>query len=95
MKAIIIILIILLCVAVLYLFAIAPRLIHAPSAERFLKQNLYAHRGLHNNQSDAPENSMAAFKKAADSSYGIELDPWGRSQGTIFSNCNLTANMIA
>lgn len=74
MKVIIIILIILLCAAVLYLLAIAPRLIHAPSAGVFLKQNLYAHRGLHDNRSDAPENSMAAFKKAVDCGYGIELD---------------------
>ena len=74
MKVIIIILIILLCAAVLYFLAIAPRLIHAPSAGVFLKQNLYAHRGLHDNRSDAPENSMAAFKKAVDCGYGIELD---------------------
>lgn len=32
----------------------------------------YAHRGLHGN--GVPENSMAAFKAALDSGYGIELD---------------------
>ncbi len=58
----------------LYLSAIAPRLIKGPSAESFLKQILYAHRGLHDNRTDAPENSMAAFKKAVDAGYGIELD---------------------
>ncbi|MBR4994087.1 MAG: glycerophosphodiester phosphodiesterase, partial [Lachnospiraceae bacterium] len=34
----------------------------------------FAHRGLHDNKSEAPENSMAAFKKAVDAGYGIELD---------------------
>lgn len=33
----------------------------------------FAHRGLFNNE-DIPENSMAAFKKAIDKGYGIELD---------------------
>ena len=32
----------------------------------------YAHRGLHGN--GVPENSMAAFRAALDSGYGIELD---------------------
>lgn len=34
----------------------------------------YAHRGLHDNRSDAPENSMKAFQKAVDAGYGIEFD---------------------
>lgn len=33
----------------------------------------YAHRGLHN-KSDAPENSISAFKKAKEKGYGVELD---------------------
>lgn len=39
-----------------------------------LKKHLYAHRGLHNNDTDAPENSMAAFQKAVAAGYGIEFD---------------------
>lgn len=35
---------------------------------------LYAHRGLHDNATDAPENSLAAFRKAVEAGYGIELD---------------------
>ncbi|MBR0163277.1 MAG: glycerophosphodiester phosphodiesterase [Lachnospiraceae bacterium] len=35
---------------------------------------MYAHRGLHDNQTDAPENSLAAFRKAVEAGYGIELD---------------------
>ena len=54
-----------------YLFAVAPRLYDRP--ERMPKV-YYAHRGLHDNISDAPENSMAAFRKAVDAGYGIELD---------------------
>lgn len=34
----------------------------------------YAHRGLHNNQSDCPENTLAAFRKAVEAGYGIEMD---------------------
>ncbi|SEL00490.1 Glycerophosphoryl diester phosphodiesterase family protein [Butyrivibrio sp. ob235] len=67
-------LIIIVVLVVLYLLAIMPRMIGRPSAEKLLKQNLYAHRGLHDNNTEAPENSMAAFKKAVDAGYGIELD---------------------
>lgn len=34
----------------------------------------YAHRGLHDNDSDTPENSIPAFQKAINAGYGIELD---------------------
>lgn len=34
----------------------------------------YAHRGLHDNSQDAPENSMRAFEKAIAAGYGIECD---------------------
>lgn len=54
-----------------YLYAISPRLTERP--ERMPKV-YYAHRGLHDNRSDAPENTMAAFQKAVDGGYGIELD---------------------
>ncbi len=39
--------------------------------ERFLKFR-YAHRGLHGE--NQPENSLSAFKAAADAGYGVELD---------------------
>jgi glycerophosphoryl diester phosphodiesterase len=39
-----------------------------------LKKVYYAHRGLHDNSSAAPEKSMLAFKKAVAAGYGIELD---------------------
>lgn len=59
--------------AILYLWAIMPRMIQRPDYSRLMDWH-YAHRGLHNNESDAPENSMAAFKKAIEAGYGIELD---------------------
>ena len=57
----------------LYLLMIMPRIAGRPSRDPFLGV-LYAHRGLHDNVTDAPENSMAAFKKAVDAGYGIECD---------------------
>ena len=35
---------------------------------------MIAHRGLFDNHSEAPENSLAAFRKAVDQGFGIELD---------------------
>lgn len=59
--------------AVLYLLAIKPRLSKKREWIPF-KEVYYAHRGLHDNQSQAPENSMEAFRKAVKAGYGIELD---------------------
>ena len=65
--------IILIVLIILYLFLIAPRMFHKP--DRTLLYGVhYAHRGLFDNKSIAPENSLAAFKKAVDAGYGIELD---------------------
>lgn len=55
------------------IFAIMPRFTSRPDYAP-LKGSHYAHRGLHDNQSSAPENSMPAFQKAADAGYGIEMD---------------------
>ena len=40
----------------------------------FLKQNLIAHRGMHNIKEGIPENSLKAFEKAIENKYIIELD---------------------
>ncbi|MCR5099918.1 MAG: glycerophosphodiester phosphodiesterase [Butyrivibrio sp.] len=74
MKLVIICLIILLVLAVLYLLMLMPRMIGKPSDREYFAKFLYAHRGLHDNKAEAPENSMAAFRKAVDGGYGIELD---------------------
>ena len=57
--------------AAAYMAAIHPRLFNRP--ERMPKV-YYAHRGLHDNDSDAPENTLAAFRLAVEKGYGIELD---------------------
>lgn len=44
---------------------------------------LIAHRGLFDNASEAPENSMAAFRKAVDAGFGIELDVQMTSDGKL------------
>jgi len=62
-----------LAVGVLYLLMIMPRVAGRPDTKPFCKW-LYAHRGLHDNSSDAPENSLRAFRKAVDAGFGIELD---------------------
>ena len=57
----------------LYLLAIMPRMGNRKRRKDFLNV-YYAHRGLHDNDADAPENSMAAFQKAVEAGYGIEMD---------------------
>ena len=56
----------------LYLFAIMPRMIKRPDRTPF-EGKLYAHRGLFDNESDAPENSLPAFARAAEKGFGIEF----------------------
>ena len=60
-------------ICIIYLILIMPRMTGRPDRTVYT-QVLYAHRGLHDNDSDHPENSMAAFKRAVDAGYGIELD---------------------
>lgn len=55
----------------MYLAAITPRLLHRPKP---MPRVYYAHRGLHDNAGDAPENTLAAFGRAVEKGYGIELD---------------------
>lgn len=73
MTVLYIILITVIILAVLYLLAIKPRLSKRREWAPF-KEVYYAHRGLHDNSSQAPENSMPAFRKAVKAGYGIELD---------------------
>lgn len=59
--------------ALLYLALIKPAKANRIDKAPFLGV-YYAHRGLHDNKTDAPENSMAAFRKAVEAGFGIELD---------------------
>lgn len=73
MRTLMIIGLCLLVLLMLYFLMIMPRVIGRPDTKE-LRRWLYAHRGLHDNASDAPENSMKAFKKAVEAGFGIELD---------------------
>ena len=64
----------------LYFLAVMPRMTGRPDPAPF-NTKLFAHRGLHDNSSDAPENSMAAFRRAVERGYGIELDVQLTSDG--------------
>ena len=57
----------------LYFLMIMPRILYKPDTSPFMEW-LYAHRGLHDNAAKVPENSMAAFRKAVEGGFGIELD---------------------
>ena len=62
MTAIYVILIVAAVLVLLYFLMIMPRLTRQQDWKQFPKV-YYAHRGLHDNHTEAPENSMAAFKK--------------------------------
>lgn len=64
---------VLLIVIIIYLMAIMPRICHRPDFKPFAGV-LYAHRGFFDNDSNAPENSQAAFRLAIRHGYGIEMD---------------------
>lgn len=84
----------------IYLLAIMPRIIGRPEVFPFTDR-LYAHRGLHDNKGDAPENSLRAFKKAVDAGFGIELDiqltkdriPVVFHDGTLKRMCGMEGNV--
>ncbi len=67
------ILIILLALAALYIYMICPRIINRPDIRKLMNIH-YAHRGLHDNRTSAPENSLKSFELAVEAGYGIEMD---------------------
>ena len=60
-------------IVIIYLLAIMPRMIHRADDSLF-KGWYFAHRGLFDNKTKAPENSIPAFENAIRIRYGIELD---------------------
>ncbi|MHB1323325.1 MAG: glycerophosphodiester phosphodiesterase family protein [Coriobacteriia bacterium] len=62
-------------------FAYAARLYPAPDAPPWLTARKIAHRGLWTDGPSAPENSLAAFERAADAGYAIELDVQSSADG--------------
>lgn len=62
-----------LAAAALPLYMIAPARSSAGQKARYRGVN-FAHRGLHTRDRTVPENSLAAFRLAAEKGYGMELD---------------------
>lgn len=56
-----------------WLYAIMPRIFHKPDMS-VLQNWDYAHRGYHEKDQSVPENSLAAFSRAVENGFGIELD---------------------
>lgn len=64
---------ILLALVAVYFYMISPRMFHKPDRSAFYDV-YYAHRGLFDNDTEAPENSLNAIRKAVEAGYGIEFD---------------------
>lgn len=73
MKNMIRLLIVLGTSAACYLLTIKPSK-RKKSHFKVFEKVLYAHRGLFDNQSEAPENSMKSFQRAVEHGYGMEID---------------------
>lgn len=58
---------------IIYLYCIMPRVINRPDVCS-LRKSSFAHRGLHDDGVERPENSMPAFQTAVEHGYAIELD---------------------
>ena len=56
---------------------------------QWLKETVFCHRGLHNNR-DIPENSRAAFLRAAKSGMGSELDVYLTKDGRLIVHHDAT-----
>lgn len=63
-----------LIIVFMMVYLVAPRMFGRPDCTALVAQRFYAHRGLFDNESDAPENSMKAFQRAVMAGYGIEMD---------------------
>ena len=71
MVVVAIIFLVLVILAVIYVSMIMPRATDQPDMSKILVD--YAHRGLFDNKT-VPENSLEAFRRAAERGFGIELD---------------------
>lgn len=73
MTAVFVLLIVMIVLAILFLYCIRPNTSRRQEMAVFEKQYI-AHRGLFDNKNGIPENSIPAFKRAVERGYGIELD---------------------
>ena len=71
-------------------FLVAPRLASKPDMSAF-DGVYFAHRGYFDNNTSAPENSLASFEKAVEKGFGIELDIQLSSDGVamVFHDASL------
>ena len=88
------VLIALLVIAVLFLlflYLIMPNRTNRHSQMKPFEEVYVAHRGLYNNETNAPENSLNAFRLAVENGYGIELDVQRTTDGklVVFHDGNL------
>ncbi len=67
------ILYVVLALIALYFYLISPSWKHNGTITAIGRQDL-AHRGLHDNAAGIPENSLAAFQRAIDHGFGMEMD---------------------
>ena len=72
MKIALILLGVLAVLGILYVLSLTPRLRRPEKQLERLRAFRYAHRGLHGEK--VPENSLAAFRRAAELGFGVELD---------------------
>ena len=82
--------IIIVVLAALVCFLLAPRMFNKPDMSAFMGANI-AHRGYHDNQNGIPENSLAAFSAAVEKGFVIELDIQLSSDGVamVFHDADL------
>lgn len=73
MKVLFVVLGLILIFVLIYIVVICPRILKKPDRTAFLGVH-YAHRGLFDNDTNAPENSLNAIQKAVENGYGIEFD---------------------
>ena len=66
----------------LVLFLVAPEKVSAEAAAPFEKR-AFAHRGLYELDQSVPENSLTAFRRAAEAGYGAELDVQMTKDGVV------------
>lgn len=76
------ILVVVLAVLALYLFSIRSDTL--PEQFSWVEKRNFAHRGYYTKDQSIPENSIAAFRRAISSGYGIELDVQLSKDGKLF-----------
>lgn len=57
-----------------YIYQVAPYFVKRKRDYSAFRVTAFAHRGLHNAAAGIPENSLAAFQRAKEKGYGVELD---------------------